>query len=212
MKFPSILILAMGLAVSACAEQPNGGAQLVSPELDRATWIVNSCVAGDSDDKCTDARNLLNGDLFQVRISGKDPGDGAVFVTVQDNHSAIGTFVGHVVSHQSNDGIEELVIAYLDDPPGERPVNKQLTIQSLRLPNEADSACEDRVRGLAGNKLDKFLNQTNESVCAAARYPTLVYWSICSVVSDGECRRLTRDQFRIMSPPDDGQGTGSGND
>ena len=207
----SIFVLAMGLAVTAFAEPSTGETQTAPPSLDRVTWVVNSCVIGDTNNLCpNDSESGLRPEsLFQIRLHGYETGDLAVFVAVLNGSSDVHTFFGSVKSYRADEGLESVVVAFSDDPPGQTPVDKQLTIRRARLPDSKDSDCIENLLQFSDSKLESLA----KSVCDGANYPELVYWSICSVDSNsGQCRRLRSDDISIMSPPDDGQGTASGND
>jgi hypothetical protein len=232
MKFFSILVLAMGLAVSACAEQAGGGEQSEEekqqslpvtgpPSLLRVTWEGNSCVLPNSSTECWKPEEFRRGDRVYLReipsgecvfpnANGKTP---VSLSFVQDNGRVMNAFFGCIDVDRQTEFGRLLEIDFIDDPVNSTiRAKKSLVIQHVRVSGDgtADSACSQRLAALSSGNL----NAEASRVCNAQRYSTLVHWRIsttCELEADSnQCKQPSNGV--AMGHPDDGQGTGSGND
>ena len=228
----SIFVLAMGLAATALGSQQADNQPTASPANDsrllRMTWEVNSCVSPTDDptsppQECFRPAEFRQGDRLYLRETpaGECMPDGngrqrpVVLSFVQDNSRTINSFFGCIVSDQPNDAGSKLAIVFIDDPLGqEERRRKTLTIQHVRVAgNDSEfQTCLDRLGIMSDNRLSTVATR----VCKANPFSSLVHWNIntnCVLEMDSdECVETEGDQVFTLSPPDDGQGTASGND
>ncbi len=218
MKRVSIFLLATAFSVSVYASQQAGSEPSTEPDngpqLLRMTWEVNSCLSADTSRECFSPTEFRLGDRLHLREAEtgncSDPRSPVVLSFVQDNNRVVNIFFGCIVSDELSTTGRKLEIAFVDDPPGTgEGTTKMLTIQHVRVagsdPNLGD--CKQLLDGLS----DSRLNNQAERVCLSRPFASLVHWKIkaeCDADSD-DCNGGPIGPF---SPPDDGQGTASGND
>ena len=198
----SIFVLAMGLAVTAFAEPSTGETQTAPPSLDRVTWVVNSCLEAESTRACRAPTYLREDDLLHLRRLGDE---GVAIATLQSNGSELHIFDGKIHAEDEVHGLPRWFVYFTDDPVDKEPVEKLLTVQKLRTEGEiiSDATCQQRLAEASNGGL---IGEVAETVCDSSSFPNLVHWRVCvrGDRSDG-CRA-------DKGPPDDGQGTASGND
>ena len=227
MKQLLIVPLAMALAAWAFAdpqvETESSTEANKDSRLLRMTWEVNSCVAAANDtsgrpQECFKPAEFRHGDRLYLReaATGQCRSDSentqrpVVLSFVQDNNRELNIFFGCIVSESQDSGLGELVIEFIDDPLGvEQRKMKTLTIQHVRVAGERSSleACKRRLGELSNGRL----NELAEGACLTRPHSPLMHWKIATrcllAPGSNEC---DPDETSPRSPPEDGQGTGSG--
>ncbi len=238
MKAYLMFVLGMGISMAALAEpseeaSPMGDAgQLLSgtmPELLRMAWENNSCEDSKWVKECWRPADFREGDRISIREIPRPAAnaDGPRLVAlsfVQNNGRYLNTFFGVIDDGGQTIADDEhsqtsmgplLVIHYLDDPPNEdRRALKTLSVQQIRgrsVP-ASDRDCELYLQ----RQSNGYLKEEAVRVCNSQLYPDLLHWKIvtrCEIDPDsGQCRVDADGKVVFLVPPNDGQGTGSGND
>ena len=212
MKYILIPLLSIGLLAPVLADdqatQPESAA---APALERITWEINSCVRPETSDPCDKPSELRENDRMYLR---RTFGNQMLLVTVQNSGDKITTPVVHVFSayleHEETIDNRRLLRVQFDDEQRDGSlIPKRLTIQHLRPRNQQDDG--QKCRQLLSELSEGNLTGTPASICDTASNRDLVHWSICTLdTQNNKCAPLAADQPSTRSPPDDGQGTGSG--
>ena len=170
-------------------------------ELTNYTWTVQYC-QDPGDAPCNSYRNMQPGDEFQVRSV---PGSKAArLILVKHKDLTRYEFKAAIVSLTGN----KLVLNF-DDTTGREKSCKQLTVNLIKEHGDSVKPGKTCREQLQASKL----KMSEKEIIANCVHPSVMDWSIVSTAAkppnclsaDGELRG-----FHAMSPPDPGDGTGTG--
>lgn len=217
-----LMLLIAGLAGSTAGLADNEGSA-DNDNLLHGTWSVLQCVKFETDIPCANPNHLLAKDM--VRVMPLFGNTGIVSV-VSLKTEEIFLFSGYnlergtrkldlQVSEGSTQQVElpYLSIEFWDEGRGDAsPKEKRLELHLIKggdAPGQP-AACRAALSKLSKDRLSDDLGN-KETVCDPEGSPR-VFWSICTIDrSDASCKRKA-GEVGILSPPDDGMGTGGSGD
>ncbi len=203
----TLAISAMALGISAnpatvqAADSADAAASTEPTELTNYSWTVQYC-QDPGEQPCASYRNLEPGDEFQVRnVPGSKD---ATLILVKHSDLSRYEFKAAIVSMNA----KQLVLNF-DDQVGNENSCKQLTVNLIKEHGtnmDPSVSCAEQLKA-AGLKMDKSLRLAN---CA---HPSVMNWSIASTgATPPNCLTASKALrgFHAMSPPDPGDGSGTG--
>ncbi|TVQ33494.1 MAG: hypothetical protein EA370_11715 [Wenzhouxiangella sp.] len=218
MKHFSIFLVAAAFAASAWSSEQDdsseSGLAANDSRLLRMTWEVNSCLSAGTTQECFSPAAFRLGDRLHIRAAEtgncSDRRQPVVLSFVQDNNRVMNIFFGCIVSDESDAAGRKLEIAFVDDPPGTgEGTPKMLTVQHVRVAGDDTNldVCKQRLSDMSKRRL----NNQAERLCRSRPYASLIHWSISTrCVPEAGSVECNGGQVRPAGPPEDGQGTGSG--
>ena len=213
MKYILIPLLSIGLLAPVLADdQATPPEAAAAPALDRITWKINACVKPDSKDPCDKPSELREDDRMYLR---RTFGNQMLLVTVQNSGDkdtpkpVVNALSAYLEHEEIIDNRRLLRVQFLDEKKDGSLIPKRLTIQHLRAKNQEGDGqkCRQLLSALSAGHLDG----APGSICDTDVERDVVHWSICTLdTHNNECPPPPAEQAIALSPPDDGQGTGSG--
>ncbi|GAB4113650.1 MAG: hypothetical protein Tsb0027_01090 [Wenzhouxiangellaceae bacterium] len=214
--FATLVISALALGCSASPISVNAqddSAKAVAPEavapeavaeiqeLTNFTWTVQYC-QDPAQKECSSYRNMEPGDEFQVRnVSGSKD---ATLILVK--HSTLGRYEFKAAIKSLNDN--QLVLNF-DDKTLQENSCKQLTVNLIKEHGQnrnPGNSCAEQLK-------DAGLKMSEKQLAANCAHDDVMNWSIVSTgATPPNCLTASSEfrGFHAMSPPDPGEGSGTG--
>jgi hypothetical protein len=170
-------------------------------ELTNFTWTVQYC-QDPGDEACDSYRELEPGDQFQVKTpaGSKD----AELILVKHSNLDRYEFQAAIVTLNDN-----LLVLNFDDQVGKENSCKQLTVNLIKENGQSrnpDKTCAQQLQ-------DAGLKMSAKQIATNCAHNDVRNWSIASTgATPPNCLTTTSDfvGFHAMSPPDPGEGSGTG--
>jgi len=205
--FAMVSALAVAEGERATPPDPEPGAILDH------VWQVGHSKKGLTKVDCVARTCIRKGDyIMLVRTPPDDPGNDKALLIIHSasDGNVFGFDAEYKVTHSSGSNrkiirVEATFIDHVSCPHA--PPTKKLTIKPVRI-NESDYSnheCTEALKLMSDEKLEQ--NERD----AACTVKNLIHWKVKHVSGPSECPRAEEDPIMgILTPPEDGQGTGSG--
>lgn len=213
------LLVSIFFGNAAVADPETSGTKEV---LLGTTWVVQQCLAFDSQNVCNDPKHPMDGDLIKVSVPFNNV-EIVTFAGLGDNdiYNFKAEIVGSGFKSIDIDGtahqVEYLQAEFVDTGGGGHAVDKRLDLHVIHNGSRSPNLCRKLLMNLSKDKLSPDTSggaRIEECIRNKPRDWYHVHWSICTLDRQkNTCVRKEPPSRPTMAiPPDDSQGTGSGGD